>query len=258
MHLSRQSRATVMISGRLRAARRHALLPLSGLLLLVPLALPVAAQDAPVETAPGADSIASHMTEAAQRFGIPEHWIRAVMQAESAGDLAAVSSAGAMGLMQVMPDTWTELRTRYGLGSDPFEARDNILAGTAYLREMLDRYGTIGGMLAAYNAGPGRYDEYLSAERELPAETRSYVATLVPMLTGEATASATIAAGPRVSDWREAGLFVPPFGSGTVSALDSGRHGHGATIAVDQPTSTLGPTQSDMLFVVRSLPEAAP
>ena len=70
MHLPRQSRAMVMISGRLRAARRHALLPLSGLLLIVPMALPVAAQDAPVENAPGADPIASHMTEAAQRFGV--------------------------------------------------------------------------------------------------------------------------------------------------------------------------------------------
>lgn len=258
MHLPPQSRAMVMISGRLRAARRHALLPLSGLLLIVTLALSVAAQDAPDENAPGADLIASHMTEAAQRFGIPEHWIRAVMQVESAGDRTAVSSAGAMGLMQVMPGTWTELRTRYGLSSDPFEARDNILAGTAYLREMLDRYGTIGGMLAAYNAGPGRYDEYLSAERELPAETRSYVATLVPMLKGEATASAMIAAGPRVSDWRDAGLFVPPFGSGTASALDPGEHGNGAASPIDQPSSTLGPMQSDMLFVARSLPEAAP
>ena len=92
------------------------------------------------------------------------------MQAESAGDPHAVSRAGAMGLMQIMPGTWAALRQEHSLGFDPFEARDNILAGTAYLRAMLDRYGTVGGMLAAYNAGPGRYDAYLSEGRPMPNE----------------------------------------------------------------------------------------
>ncbi|MGN6921695.1 lytic transglycosylase domain-containing protein, partial [Neisseria sp. P0017.S008] len=85
---------------------------------------------------------------------IPAAWIIAVMHAESAGDLRDVSSAGAMGLMQVMPDTWADLRIRYALGHDPYHARDNILAGTAYLREMWDRYGNVAAMLAAYNTGP--------------------------------------------------------------------------------------------------------
>ena len=66
-----------------------------------------------------------------------------------------------MGLMQIMPDTWTELRTRHRLGRDPYDPRDNILAGAAYLREMHDRYGSPG-FLAAYNAGPGRYEDYLA------------------------------------------------------------------------------------------------
>ncbi len=123
--------------------------------------------------------------EASVRFAIPEHWIRAVMRVESAGNPQAVSRAGAMGLMQVMPGTWAELRQHHGLGPDPFEPRDNILAGTAYLRAMLDRYGTVGAMLAAYNAGPGRYDEFLSTGRPLPAETRAYVATLAPLLDGD-------------------------------------------------------------------------
>lgn len=113
------------------------------------------------------------IADAAQRFGIPAPWIVAVMRAESANDPRAVSHAGAMGLMQVMPDTWDHLRARHGLGRDPFDPRDNILAGTAYLREMWDRYGTVAAMLAAYNAGPGRYDAYLQTGRVLPAETRA-------------------------------------------------------------------------------------
>ena len=48
-----------------------------------------------------------------------------------------------MGLMQIMPKTWAELRARYGLGADPFDPRDNILAGAAYIRELHDRYGTL-------------------------------------------------------------------------------------------------------------------
>ncbi|GAA0610975.1 lytic transglycosylase domain-containing protein [Paenochrobactrum glaciei] len=131
-----------------------------------------------------------------------------MLRVESAGDVRAISSAGAMGLMQVMPDTWAGLRNRHGLGRDPYDPRDNILAGTAYLREMWDRYGSVAAMLAAYNAGPGRYDEYLAMGRTLPAETRAYVATLAPVL-GLATApDVPTTVPPPPPDWREAPLFV--------------------------------------------------
>ena len=93
------------------------------------------------------------------------------------------SSAGAMGLMQVMPETYDELRERYSLGGDPFDPHDNILAGTAYLREMYDIYGSPG-FLAAYNAGPRRLDDYLSNNRPLPDETRRYVAMIGPNIVG--------------------------------------------------------------------------
>ena len=126
-------------------------------------------------------SWASLIAEASQRFGVPAHWIRAVMQAESTGDTGALSPKGAMGLMQVMPETYAELRLRYHLGTDPYEPRNNILAGAAYLREMHDRFGP-DGFLAAYNAGPGRYDDYLKRGRALPEETRNYVATLAPVI----------------------------------------------------------------------------
>ena len=164
----------------------------------------VTLQPAPVTAHPHAAFIA----EASQRFGIPEHWIRAVLRVESAGDVRAISSAGAMGLMQVMPDTWAGLRRRHGLGRDPYDPRDNIFAGTAYLREMWDRYGNVAAMLAAYNAGPGRYDEHLATGRVLPAETRAYVATLAPVL-GRATApDVPTIVPPPPPDWREAPLFV--------------------------------------------------
>ncbi len=127
-------------------------------------------------TAPTSD-IDAHIAEAAQRFRIPEHWIRAVMQAESAGNPRAVSRAGAMGLMQIMPGTWAELRAAHGFGVDPFDRRENILAGTAYLRQMYNQFGAPG-FLAAYNAGPGRYAEHLRTGRSLPRETRRYVAAL--------------------------------------------------------------------------------
>ena len=139
---------------------------------------PVATEQHIVATT--ADPIAAIVAEASQRFGIPASWIRAVMQVESFGDVRALSPKGAMGLMQIMPEAWAALRSRYGLGADPYDAHDNILAGAAYLRESLDRYGSPG-FLAAYNAGPARYEDHLATGRALPAETRAYVAALAPV-----------------------------------------------------------------------------
>lgn len=136
--------------------------------------------------------IGPFVTEAAQRFGIPEHWIYAVIRVESAGRTRAVSSAGAMGLMQLMPGTWARQRTRYALGADPFDPRDNILAGTSYLREMHDLYGAPG-FLAAYNAGPARYKDWRAGRRTLPLETRRYLALLAPLVQPERVFVAAIA-----------------------------------------------------------------
>ncbi|MCB1387026.1 MAG: lytic transglycosylase domain-containing protein [Nitratireductor sp.] len=167
-----------------------------------------AAQSISVARPVAADPYAAHIAEASQRFGIPENWIRAVLRAESAGDKGAVSSAGAMGLMQVMPDTWAPLRVRHQLGRDPYNPHDNIIAGAAYLREMFDRYGNVGAMLAAYNAGPGRYDEHRATGRPLPAETRAYVAALAPILGGAAPSDAPSRQPAPPPDWRDAPLFV--------------------------------------------------
>lgn len=152
-------------------------------------------------------AIDGYIAEAAQRFAIPERWIRAVMRAESANDPLAVSSAGAMGLMQIMPRTWDELRGRYDLGEDPFQPRDNILAGSAYMREMYDRFGSPG-FLAAYNAGPERYAEHLATGRPLPRETRAYVASLAPLIGGSSTPPLQDEGPVLTVDWRAAPLFI--------------------------------------------------
>jgi hypothetical protein len=124
------------------------------------------------------------IAEAATRFEIPQVWLHAVILAESAGCEAIdgrpiTSAAGAMGLMQLMPATWNELRGRLDLGNDPYNPRDNILAGAAYLRELYDRYGSPG-FLAAYHAGPERYETYRLGESSLPAATLDYLHGISP------------------------------------------------------------------------------
>ena len=130
---------------------------------------------------PPEDPWGPYVREASSRFGMPDPWIRAVMRQESAGREDAVSGAGAMGLMQVMPATYDELRQRHGLGDDPFDPHENMLAGTAYLRDMYNRFGAPG-FLAAYNAGPNRLDSYLTGGNPLPDETINYVAAITPRL----------------------------------------------------------------------------
>lgn len=160
----------------------------------------------PTKNASAADPYAGFVLEAAHRFGVPAAWISAVIAMESDGDPLALSPRGAVGLMQIMPDTWIGLRARHGLGADPYEPRDNILAGAAYLRELHDRYGAPG-FLAAYNAGPARYDEYLATGRELPEETQLYVAMLAPLI-GEGQVDGVVTVGRHAMSWQESPLFV--------------------------------------------------
>jgi hypothetical protein len=179
---------------------------------------------------------AAEIAAASQRFGIPEDWIRAVMRAESAGDRHAVSHRGAMGLMQVMPATWAGLRAQHGLGADPFVPQNNILAGTAYLREMLDRFGSVPLMLAAYNAGPRRVEAHLATGESLPAETQAYVAALAPLLTGDAGTSAPsqLAVGAaRNAD----GIFVRLDGDDAAPTRSIFVPVGGATIAAGTPAA---------------------
>ncbi len=154
---------------------------------------------------PAAAPFDQQIAEAAARFALPASLVRAVISVESNFVVGVVSPKGAMGLMQVMPGTWEDLRLRHGLGPDPFDPCDNILAGTAYLREMLDRYGDPG-FLAAYNAGPGRYEAYIRGARPLPIETVAYV----ERVTSRMADGAPVRTPPRPDPdaWRRGGLFV--------------------------------------------------
>lgn len=130
--------------------------------------------------------IDAYISEASRKFDMPETWIREVIRQESGGRTMMngkpiVSKAGAMGLMQLMPGTYEEMRRKHGLGSDPFDPHDNIIAGTAYLREMYNLFGAPG-FLGAYNCGPGCYGDYLAGNRSLPGETRRYIAAVGPRL----------------------------------------------------------------------------
>lgn len=165
--------------------------------------------------ASSAEPFAPLIAEASRRFAIPAQWIRGVMQLESAGNERAISPKGALGLMQIMPGTWVDLSVRYGLGIDPFDPHDNIMAGAAYLREMHDRFGSPG-FLAAYNAGPERYEQHLATGRPLPPETQAYVAALAPVANLErVVGDASVAS--RVAPWRQAPLFSVQFDSVSIN-----------------------------------------
>ena len=161
-----------------------------------------AAQADPLERWAGA------IAEASSRFSIPEPWIRRVIAIESNGRTIVdgrpvVSKAGAMGLMQLMPGTWSDMRALLGLGHDPQDPRDNILAGTFYLRLLYDRFG-YPGLFAAYNAGPSRYSAFLAGARPLPPETLAYLRRA----SASASASASANAGARANMPARSGLFA--------------------------------------------------
>lgn len=196
--------------------RRGVLLSLTGLFFVSVSPCSVYADPFPVPALSTRAAVADPVAEAAARFDLPAAWIRAVIRAESDGDPRSTSSKGAMGLMQIMPENWVELRARLTLGSDPYDPRDNILAGAAYIREMLDRYGTPG-WIAAYNAGPARYEAALKGV-PLPVETRAYVATLAPIIEGGAPVGSVQMASLDPPAWTQAPLFV--VSSGRVFVAD--------------------------------------
>lgn len=148
-----------------------------------------------------ATSCAVHAPQAATRSGLSASIILRVMRAESAGNARAVSRRGAMGCMQIMPATWRELSARYGLGSDPFEPRMNMIGGALYLAELKRQFG-LPGAYAAYNAGPHRYARWLAGHANLPAETRAYMAGL------DSGRGAAAIVRARASRWQDASLFA--------------------------------------------------
>ena len=128
---------------------------------------------APVDAGHAYDDI---IAEAAEKYNLDPHMIRAVMQTESAFNAMAVSPVGAVGLMQLMPEVAAELGA-----DDPMDPRQNIMAGSRYLRQLLTAHrGNVKLALASYNAGPGNVAKY----RGTPPfkETRNYVKKVTGLL----------------------------------------------------------------------------
>lgn len=109
------------------------------------------------------------ITEAAERHGVSFSLLKAMIKIESDFNPRAISRAGAMGLMQIMPENIKRLKIK-----DPFDPRENIMGGTRYLKQMIDRFnGKLSLALAAYNAGPNTVERY---QRIPPfTETENYV-----------------------------------------------------------------------------------
>lgn len=228
-----------------------AVILLSGLLYGVAIPAIALAQTKPVAHPSARDLYGDHIAEAAQRFELPAAWIRAVMRAESDGDPRALSPKGAIGLMQIMPETWAELRVRYRLGDDPYDPHDNIVAGAAYIRELFDRYGSPE-WIAAYNAGPGRYEEALKGH-PLPPETRAYVAALAPIVSGSETTGAAMIAPADPLSWTRAPLFISQLLSkATVPPVQSDEHMDDTPEAVTLRDLSAIVPQSGGLFVARA------
>lgn len=215
---------------------------------------------------PPGDPWGPYIREASRRYDVPERWIREVMRQESGGRATATSHAGAMGLMQVMPGTYAELRRRHDLGTDPYHPYDSIMAGTAYIREMYDLYGSPA-FLAAYNAGPRRLEDYLWASRGLPNETRNYIARIGPRIEGT---SPTRRAPPEVYAAAEIPTNIPAgprrIDSATMLALREQRQQRESAPQIMVAQLPPGPvvrmetvdTQAEARYQVASLAPLAP
>ena len=200
----------------------------------------------PVRQSTPAPTMQGLIAEASRRFGVPASWIAEVMSVESRGRASAVSPKGAIGLMQVMPQTYADMRDRYGLGTNPWDPRDNVLAGTAYLRLLYDRYGAPG-FLVAYNAGPGRWDDYRLRARPLPAETVAYLARLGPAVGGGVLPVPTFAGWTPSRSPLAAPIFVRL--ASTSAPVQTASERERIVRIIDANTSVL--RRSEALFVTR-------
>jgi hypothetical protein len=218
---------------------------------------------------PPSDPWGPYIREASTRFDVPETWVRALMRVESGGSQynasgqLITSNVGAMGLMQVMPETYDDLRSRYNLGSDPFEPHNNILAGVAYMRAMYDQYGSPA-FLAAYNAGPTRLDDYLANRHPLPAETRHYVAMIGPSVVGISPNSRSLAENVA---YNTIPIYIPAgrrYGNPVMVAKNGRNHHRGTTshaveiAQMPQPPRFVAPHGREYALLEPPAPPPAP
>ncbi len=238
----------------LRTLRLSALLATMGMLaarpdfaLAGPEPLPIGRPSPPTSTRQ------EMIAEASRRYGVPASWIAEVMAVESRGHANALSPKGAIGLMQVMPGTYADMRARYGLGADPWDPHDNVLAGAAYLRLLYERYGAPG-FLVAYNAGPGRWDDYRLRGRQLPSETVAYLARLGPVVGGSVLPMPTLAGTEAPRSPLASPLFVrlASIATPTQTAVDRAR----IVQIIDANASVV--ERADSVFVARPRTADAP
>lgn len=153
----------------------------------------------------GTESMDSIFEEASARYGVSVDLIKSVAKAESNFNTKAVSKAGAVGVMQLMPATARSLGV-----TDPYDARQNIMGGTKYLKENLDRFGgNVSLALAAYNAGPNSVQKYGG----IPPykETQNYVKTVLSYMNGSPLSSGKMVSTGSSQYSQLAGLY----GTGT-------------------------------------------
>lgn len=180
--------------------------------------------------------------EAAKRFKVPREWIVEVMRQESGGrtvlpgDVPITSVKGAMGLMQVLPETYRDMRLDHRLGPDPYDPHDNVMAGAAYIKFLQGKYG-YPALFAAYNDGPGNLEANLAGKRDLPAETIAYL-TNIRIRLGDAPAageSGLKPAGATVTFTRPDGQSVAIDGASVkaVRAVLPGEYPPSASAVID-------------------------
>jgi soluble lytic murein transglycosylase-like protein len=177
------------------------------------------------------------VARASRRAGVPVAWINAVMRVESGGRTMLtdtqpmVSSKGALGLMQVLPQTYQDMRAQYRLGPDPFDPKDNISAGAGYLRWLRGKYG-YPAMFAAYNAGPGQIDNVLGGTARLPAETQSYVARVGQILGQSGSGDGSLINAAKFTRPDGSPVLVDPLAVSAVRTVQPGEYPDGVQAVV--------------------------
>jgi membrane-bound lytic murein transglycosylase B len=193
------------------------------------------------------------VAQASHRVGVPVAWINAVMRVETGGRIMLtdeqpmISPKGALGLMQVLPQTYQDMRVQYNLGPNPFDPKDNINAGAGYLRWLRAKYG-YPTMFAAYNAGPGEVDGVLGGDKRLPAETRAYVVRVGNILGKSGGPDGNFIDAARFTRPDGATVLVDPLAVSSVRAAIPGEYADGVLTVISMGRLTQG-VREDMRAV---------